>query len=49
MPHFAKASESRHKSFKWVTANQPDFSNMRQKASDAMIAQHAAEEAAKKR
>ena len=49
MPHFDKASESRHKSFKWVTANQPDFSNMRQKASDAMIAQHAAEEAAKKR
>ena len=49
MPHFAKAAESRHKSYQWVTANQPDFSNMRQKASDAMIALHAAEEAAKKK
>jgi len=49
MPHYAnKAFEMRRKSYDWVTANQPDFSNQRQKAQDSMIARHMGGEGDKK-
>jgi limonene 1,2-monooxygenase len=44
MPHYAKASASRLASYKWVTDNQPDFSDRRQKAQDSMIARHMADQ-----